>query len=234
MEILAIIPARGGSKGIARKNLKDVGGKPLVVHTIEASLNSKYITKTIVSTEDQEIAEVSKSFGAQVVSRPNELAQDETKTAPVMLDVVKKLEKEGYKPDYIVLLQPTCPLRDAKYIDDAFDFFFEMEKQGYDSCFSGFDCGTTHALWKISHGVKAHPLYDFRKRPRRQEINQHYSLISENGAFYALSLEKFLQYEDFIAHNPCIYLTERVVDIDTEDDLKVIAQELSARDKKNV
>lgn len=244
MEILAIIPARGGSKGVKRKNLRSVGGKPLVAHTIEASLNSKYITKTIVSTEDQEIAEVSEKFGAQTISRPDELALDETKTAPVMLHALKELEAGGYderkqdkssayKPDYVVLLQPTCPLRDAKYIDDAFDFFFEMEKIGFDSCFSGFECGKTHSLWKIGHCKKAHPLYDYRKRPRRQDEDQHYPLISENGAFYALSREKFLQYEDFIGHNPCVYLTKKVVDIDTEADLEVIEFELNNRNKDN-
>jgi len=224
VEILGIIPARGGSKGIKRKNLRSVGGKPLVAHTIEASLNSKYITKTIVSTEDDEIAEVSRKFGASVVLRPEKLAQDETKTAPVILHVLKELETQGYKPDYIVLLQPTCPLRNAKYIDDAFEFFFKMVPHGFDSCFSGFDCGKTHSLWKMSGGGKAHPLYDYRKRPRRQDEAEHYPLISENGAFYALSCEKFLLYEDFIGHNPCVYLTQKVVDIDTEDDLKVIEE----------
>ncbi len=231
MEILGIIPARGGSKGIKRKNLRSVGGKPLVAYTIEASLNSKYITKTVVSTEDFEIAKISEKFGARVISRPHELAQDETKTAPVMLQVLKELETEGYKPDYVVLLQPTCPLRDAEYIDDAFDFFFEMSEKGFDSCFSGFECGKTHSLWKIGHSKKAHPLYDYRKRPRRQEEAEHYPLISENGAFYALSCEKFLLYEDFIGHNPCIYLTKKVVDIDTEADLDAIGCELEACNK---
>lgn len=233
MEILAIIPARGGSKGIKRKNLRLLGGKPLVAYTIEASLNSKYITKTIVSTEDPEIAQVSEKFGAQTVCRPQELALDETKTPPVMLHALKELAAAGYKPDYVVLLQPTCPLRDAKYIDDAFDFFFEMSKNGFDSCFSGFECGKTHSKWKIGHGKKAHPLYDYRKRPRRQDEDQHYPLISENGAFYALSHEKFLQYEDFIGHNPCVYLTKKVVDIDTEADLELIEFELDNRNQDN-
>ena len=84
MEILSIIPARGGSKGIKRKNLKPILDKPLVAYTIEASLKSKYITKTIVSSEDSEILEVSKKYGAEVIVRPDELAADETKTAPML------------------------------------------------------------------------------------------------------------------------------------------------------
>ena len=222
MEILAIIPARGGSKGIPRKNLREVCGKPLVVYTIEASLNSKYITKTVLSTEDKEITKVGETFGAQVIERPHELAEDKTKTAPVMLHVVRTLALEGYKPDYIVLLQPTCPLRDAKYIDAAFDFYFENLERGFDSCFSGYHAGKTHALWKKCHNTRVQALYDYRKRPRRQDEAEHYDLICENGAFYALSYEKFVQYEDFIGHNPCVYLTEKVVDIDTEEDLKKI------------
>ena len=170
MEILAVIPARGGSKGIKRKNLRPILDKPLVAYSIEAGLNSKYITRTVVSSEDDEICEVSKNYGAQIIKRPNELAQDETKTIPVVIHALKYLEEnEGYKPDYVVLLQPTCPLRDSKYIDDAFDFYFEKEKEGYDSCFSAFDIGTTHAKWKILHNGQAQGLYDYRVRPRRQD-----------------------------------------------------------------
>ena len=143
-EILSIIPARGGSKGIPRKNLKKIFDKPLIAYTIEASLKSKYITRTILSSEDDEILSVAKEFGSETIKRPIELAQDVTKTIPVMIDVVTRLkEKEGYKPDYVVLLQPTCPLRDENYIDSAFEYYFEAEKTGYDSCFSAFDSGYT-------------------------------------------------------------------------------------------
>ncbi|MCK7484504.1 MAG: hypothetical protein MZU97_02355 [Bacillus subtilis] len=86
-----------------------LAGKPLVAHSIEAGLKSKYIDRVIVSTEDKEIADVSRSFGAGVISRPIELAQDETKTAPVMIHVIDELEKQGYIPDIIVLLQQHAP-----------------------------------------------------------------------------------------------------------------------------
>ena len=92
MEILSIIPARGGSKGIKRKNIKLINNKPLIAYSIEASLNSKYITKTILSSEDDEILEVAQKYGAEISKRPIELAQDETKTAPVMLQVIEELE----------------------------------------------------------------------------------------------------------------------------------------------
>ena len=224
MEILSIIPARGGSKGIKRKNLKPILDKPLVAYTIEASLKSKYITRTIVSSEDSEILEVSKKYGAEVVVRPDELAQDETKTAPVMLHVLDELEKMGYKADYIVLLQPTCPLRNEKYIDNAFKYYFEKQKEGFDSCFSAFSIGYTHAKWRILHNDKLEGLYDFRIRPRRQEEEQHYKMICENGAFYALPWDTLKEVKDFIGYNPSAYITPQVIDIDTIEDFKKVEE----------
>ena len=218
MEILSIIPARGGSKGIKRKNLKPILNKPLVAYSIEASLKSKYITKTVVSSEDEEIMEVSKKYGAEVIKRPMELAQDVTKTAPVMLQVLEELEKQNYKADYVVLLQPTCPLRDEEYIDKAFDFYFENLKKGYDSCFSGFSMGYTHAKWKELHDGTWQGLYDYRTRPRRQETEDHYKMICENGAFYALKWDTLKEVKDFIGYNPIPYITPRMVDIDTPED----------------
>ncbi len=226
-EILSIIPARGGSKGIPRKNLKKILDKPLIAYTIEASLKSKYITRTMLSSEDDEILSVAKEFGSEVIKRPDELAQDVTKTIPVMIDVVTRLkEKEGYKPDYVVLLQPTCPLRDENYIDSAFEYYFEAEKKGYDSCFSAFDSGYTHAKWKILHNGKLEGLYDYRIRPRRQETEQHYKMITENGAFYALETDTMLKANDFIGFNPIAYVTPRVIDIDTPEDFKRVEEML--------
>ncbi len=224
MEILSIIPARGGSKGIKRKNLRPILDKPLVAYTIEASLKSKYITKTLVSSEDEEILEVSKKYGAEILKRPNELAQDTTKTAPVMLDVMEKLEKQGYRADYVVLLQPTCPLRDEKYIDCAFEYYFEAQKKGYDSCFSAYSIGYTHAKWRILHDDKLEALYDFRIRPRRQETDEHYKMIAENGAFYALHWDTMKQTKDFIGFNPIAYITPRVIDIDTIEDFQKVEE----------
>jgi len=226
MEILSIIPARGGSKGIKRKNLKPILDKPLVAYTIEASLKSKYITRTIVSSEDSEILEVSKKYGAEIIIRPDELAQDETKTAPVMLHVLNELEKTGYKADYVVLLQPTCPLRDENYIDSAFKYYFEKQKEGFDSCFSAFSIGYTHAKWRILHDNKLEGLYDYRIRPRRQEEEQHYKMICENGAFYALPWDTLKEVKDFIGYNPTAYITPRVIDIDTIEDFKKVEEML--------
>ena len=136
MEILAIIPARGGSKGIPGKNIKLLAGKPLLFYTIDAAKNSKYITRTVVSTESAQIKDIALSLGAEVIDRPIELAQDETKTAPVLLQVVSELEKQNYYPDIVVLLQATCPLRNAKELDEAVELFFANRKNGVDYVFS--------------------------------------------------------------------------------------------------
>lgn len=233
MEILSIIPARGGSKGIPRKNIKPILNKPLIAYSIEDSLNSKYITKTILSSEDDEILEVGKKYGAEVLKRPDELAQDVTKTAPVILDVLNKLEVDGYKADYVVLLQPTCPLRTDNYIDKAFEFYFENLKKGYDSCFGAFEVGVTHALWRINsqdfETSKYEALYNSRLRPRRQEQELHYPMICENGAFYALKWDTLKEVKDFIGYNPIAYITPRIIDIDTFEDFEKVEEYLKRK-----
>ena len=113
--IVGIIPARGGSKGIPRKNIKLMLGKPLIQHTIEAALASKRIDEVYVSTEDYEIASISESLGTQIIDRPEELAGDNVST----FDVMKHAEETLNSPDVLVVLQPTSPLRNAQEIDKA-------------------------------------------------------------------------------------------------------------------
>jgi len=123
MEILAVIPARGGSKGIPRKNVRDLCGKPLIAWTIEAARASRHITRTIVSTDDPQIAEVARHFGADVpFMRPADISQDLSTDVEFLLHALGFLkEKEGYEPDVIVRLPPTSPLRTAAHIDEGID-----------------------------------------------------------------------------------------------------------------
>lgn len=221
MEILSIIPARGGSKGIKRKNIKILGGIPLVAHTINASLKSKYITRTCVSTEDKEIKDICINYKAEVIDRPLELAKDETKTAPVMLDVLKQLkEKENYVPDAVVLLQATCPLRTEKHIDEAFDLFFTDKT--CDSVFAAVESGTTHATWRMNpdKSKKLDCLYDYRNRPRRQDAELHYKRFVETGSIYIVKTDVMLKVKDFIGENPKIYNDPTFLDIDTDADFE--------------
>lgn len=119
MQILAIIPARGGSKGIPYKNIKLLNGKPLIAYTIEAALASK-ISRLIVSTDCKEIAEVSRGYGAEVMMRPPSLAKDETATLPVLQNVISRLD-DTY--DAVITLQPTSPLRTFEDINNAIEVF---------------------------------------------------------------------------------------------------------------
>src|SRR4030042_5620005 len=120
--IIAIIPARGGSKGIPQKNLKLLAGKPLVAHTIEHALQARHVSRTVVSTDDTKIAQVAQQYKAEVVMRPAELATDTTISELALLHVLSLLEQtEGYAPSLVILLQATSPLREPDDIDNAID-----------------------------------------------------------------------------------------------------------------
>jgi N-acylneuraminate cytidylyltransferase len=130
--ILGIIPARGGSKGIPRKNIKRICGKPLIAWTIEAAKQAKLLDRFVVSTEDREIAEISKEYGAEIVKRPPEFATDEATTLSVLQDVLKKINA-----DIVVVLQPTSPIRNPGLIDQCIKMFLERNA---DSFATGFIC----------------------------------------------------------------------------------------------
>lgn len=129
--ILALIPARGGSKGIKNKNIIDLNGQPLISYSIQASMDSKYIDETVVTTDSEEIANISKKYGANVpFMRPAELASDQAKTVDAVLHAIKSLNEMGKQFDVLVLLQPTQPLRTAADIDEAIKRFFATGMRG--------------------------------------------------------------------------------------------------------
>ncbi len=130
--ILGVTPARGGSKGIPRKNIRPIGGKPLIAWTIEAALASRLLDRYVVSTEDPEIAEVTRKNGAEVLERPKELATDEATTLSVLQHVLQKMQA-----DTIVLLQATSPIREQGLIDRCIERFLQTKA---DSLATGFIC----------------------------------------------------------------------------------------------
>lgn len=118
MRVLGLIPARGGSKGVPRKNIRLLAGKPLIGHTIDAALGANHIDRVVVSTEDDEIADAAKALGAEVpFERPASLAEDDTPMLPVVVHAVQSMSASGWKPDLVCLLQPTFPFRRASDID---------------------------------------------------------------------------------------------------------------------
>jgi len=161
-EVLAVIPARGGSKGIPRKNIRKFGGHPLMAYSIAAGLQSDMVTRVIVSTDDAEIAEVAKKYGAEVLfMRPAELAQDETLDLPVFQHALMWLdENQNYQPDLIVQLRPTTPLRSLDMVDNAVKLLLENEDA--DSVRGVIPSGRNpYKMWKFGADDKISPILEF-------------------------------------------------------------------------
>ncbi len=177
--ILAIIPARGGSKGIPRKNLRLLAGKPLVAHSIEHARQARRVSRVVVSTDDPEIAAVSEQYGAEVVWRPAELATDTAPSESALRHVLDYLdENEGYQPDLVVFLQATSPCRLPQDIDGAVQTLLERQA---DSVFSACAEHFT-GRWRVNPDGTALPLnFEPGRRPRRQEYPIEYL---ENGSIY--------------------------------------------------
>jgi CMP-N-acetylneuraminic acid synthetase len=185
MRVLGIIPARGGSKGVPRKNIKLLCGKPLIAYTIEAAINSKRLTRTIVSTEDQEIADVARSLGADVpFLRPRELADDTTPTLPVVLHALNSLESAGDTYDVVCLLQPTSPLRRADDIDSCIEL---LENSGADSVVSVLPVPDSYnprwVYWKSVDGTLTLSTGESEPVMRRQDLSPAFH---RDGSVYAV------------------------------------------------
>lgn len=213
MKILAVIPARGGSKGIPRKNIKPLAGKPLIAWTIEAALHAQGIDRVIVSTEDEEIALVAKQFGAEVpFMRPHTLAQDDTPGIAPVLHAIKQL------PDYdwVLLLQPTSPLRSVEDIEGIIQF---CRDEAAPSAVSVTQV-SKHPFWMYQRDDqnRLHSLIPNQPEiTRRQDLPAAYTL---NGALYLARTDWLIQNQGFIGSETLGYVMpeERSVDLDTPQD----------------
>lgn len=211
--VLGIIPARGGSKGVARKNIRDLNGKPLIAHTIQAGIGTSVIDSVVVSTDDEEIAQVADEYGARVpFIRPSELATDEAPTAPVITHTLKELENTGEEYETFVLLQPTSPLRTEEHIEEAYSIYQDSD---YDSVISVYPTHDTR--WKRTpDGAKKINYTDAAKR--RQDRDPEYVT---NGSIYITNVDQFLQAGETIAGKTGLYEMNEMnsIDIDTPFDL---------------
>ena len=221
---LAIIPARGGSKRLPKKNVLELAGKPLIAWSIEAAKESKYIDSVVVSSDDNEILSVAIEHGAQSLKRPVELASDEATTADTLVHVIKNM-KEAY--DYIVLLQPTSPLRDAQDIDEAIKYLFEKEAKSIVSV-----CEMEHSPLWANTLPNDRNMQTFLKEEginrRSQDLEPYYRL---NGAIYICKTEEFLKAKSFfLKENVFAYEMpqNKSVDIDTDLDF-LVAEALISR-----
>lgn len=230
--ILAIIPARGGSKGIPRKNIKNLNGKPLIAYTIEEAKKSKYIDRIVVSTEDEEIASVSKKFGAEIpYLRPVELAKDDSPTVDCVIHMVNWLkEKEKYVPDYVCLLQCTSPLRTFEDIDGTIKKAIELKD--FDGVVSVCESEVNPYWTNIFEGNKLkYFIKEGKGIKRRQDLPKIYKI---NGAVYVVRTNELVDNKTLEPECLAGFVMENDKSIDIDSIKDFIMAELMMKSKEGI
>jgi CMP-N-acetylneuraminic acid synthetase len=231
--ILGVIPARGGSKSIPRKNIARLAGRPLLTYTCEAALGSRFLSKVVLSTDDEEIAELGRQCGVEVpFLRPSELSRDDSSSLKVAQHAVRWLMMHaGWQADVVVLLQPTSPLRQSHHIDEAIDCFAEPDVDSVVSVTQVPHRYSPYAIMRLQDGN----LQDFWKEPlpfdrfRRQDVP---ALYARNGpAVLACQREVLLGSNSFYGKKVVPYYMneEDSIDIDTLFDLQLAEWLISKR-----
>lgn len=184
VRVIAVIPARGGSKSIPRKNIRPLAGRPLIYYTIEEAKQCKYIGRIVVSTDDQEIADVARRFGAEVIMRPREFATDEAPAELALIHVLETLKRnEGYEADVVVTLHPTSPLRTHRLIERCIEKLMDADA---DSVIAVVE--TSSLVGKVSDGQFE---YLIKNQPRRRQDRER--LYKESSAVYVTKTETLLR-----------------------------------------
>ncbi|TWH45288.1 cytidylyltransferase domain-containing protein [Sporomusa sp. KB1] len=217
--VIAIITARGGSKGLPRKNVRNLAGKPLIAHSILAALNSSFINRCIVSTEDEEIKQVSLQWGAEICDRPIELATDYAMSKDVVCHALLQLHDKGVFPDYFVLLQPTSPLRTEKHLDECLDTFLSSN---FSSVMSVAE--TEHHPYKCltcDDSGQLQPFHDVQSLDMPRQLLP--KVFRQNGAIYGVRTQLFLKARTFFVPPVMSYVMSAndSIDIDNRSDLEM-------------
>lgn len=220
MRRVAIIPARGGSKRLPRKNVIDFLGKPIIAYTIEAALKTQLFDKVVVSTEDDEIAEVAKGVGAETVERPYSLADDSSLVADVCLHFLQEESKLGKDYDLMCCLYATAPLRNAEDIGSTVNLV-ESGSADFALAVTEYHFPPHQALFQNDKDF-LEPLWPDWNRMKSQEVPK---MVVDNGSTYAVRVHEFMQIKNFYGERLKGYVMPKIrsIDIDTRDDF-VIAE----------
>jgi CMP-N,N'-diacetyllegionaminic acid synthase len=233
-KVLAVIPARAGSKGLKNKNIRLLGNKPLIIHSIEAAKNSRYIDRIVVSTDGEKIAKIAKKAGVEIpFLRPKEISRDNTPDAPVFEHCLGWLrEKEGYTPEIIVHLRPTGPLRTWREIDEAIELLEKHPKA--DSVRSVEEPSKPpYKMWKpagdyMKQFARVRGIKDAHTAPR-QSLPKVYQTTADIGVF---RLRTLLTKNSIIGSKVLPYVLKRpTIDIDTMFDLKIAELMIKTNEK---
>ena len=229
-KFLAIIPARGGSKGIKHKNIKPFCGRPLIYYTIKEALKCKQLDRVIVSTDSQRYEKVAKSFGAEApFLRPGHLAGDKSPMADTIIHLLGQLrEKENYKPDYLVLLQTTSPLRTREDIEKCIGLAISRKCDGVVSL-----CPTEQLLYTVENGfLKLLHKKDWLFSTNRQSLPPTYKL--NGAAVYIIKTSTFLRNKSFLKGKIAPYIMEKWCSIDLDNKEDFILAELIYKSKNKM
>ena len=227
MNVLGVIPARGGSKGIPNKNLAPLCGRPLLAYTADAAKASTTLTRTIVSTDDERIAACAKSLGLDVLMRPSLLAADDTPMLPVLQHAIEAMRAGGFNPDIVVLLQPTSPLRRAEHIDTAVDWLQRVRGDSVVSVVEVPHQFNPTSVMRLDDGLLK-PLLDGATATRRQDKPR---LYARNGPAVLAVHARVIEGGSLYGNEtwPLVMTAEESLDIDTPWDLKLVEHSLQTR-----
>ena len=209
---LAIIPARGGSKGIPKKNIKELGGQPLISYTIKQAKESDFITDFFVSTDDEEISNISELYGSKIIKRPSKISLDNSRTEECLIHAIKELANLNLNFDYLVVLEPTSPFRESKTIDNCIKKIIDEERESLLTVYETKAC-----IGEIDKFLNYKPL--IKNQPRRRQERK--SLFVESSTVYVVKIDFLLKTNSLVCEKWLAYILDKkeCIDINTYDDL---------------
>ncbi len=230
MKVLAVIPGRGGSKGVKGKNIRKVDGLPLIAYAIKTASESKKLDCFIVNTDDDEIEQVAKDYNSKVYRRNPDLGSDTASIVPVILETLESLEQKGEFYDVVILLQITSPIRSGKNVDEVIEMFeIDPDLTGVISVVPMHDVHPAR-MYHLNENGLIHPLNPDMETARRQDITPVYY---RNGCIYATRTEEFKKTKTLMPEGKKGYVmpVEWLANIDDERDL-IITEALIKHLKK--